>query len=190
MHERASGGREGKGPVQFFPMNKRRALENYPGKFKSCNKTVLGSWSPVREGGFGEGAREVRKDEDRGAIYPAFKPSARGVTPPNDGLGLEDGCGSGNEEKEQDQMSKSIRTWSMREEGRKGEGGAVLERHARVGKEQLSVTTGAFETYGSLLSSFLHYQRSLNSLLLPYIRAFASHIYCMTLRLSEQVCGY
>ena len=118
------------------------------------------------------GEREVIS----GAIYPAFKPSARGVTPPNDRLGLEDGCGSGNEEKEQDQMSKSIRTWSMREEGRKGEGGAVLERHARVGKEQLSVTTGAFETYGSLLSSFLHYQRSLNSLLLPYIRAFASHI--------------
>ena len=36
----------------------------------------------------------------------------------------------------------------------KGEGGAVLERHARLGEEkQLSVTTGAFETYGSLLSS-------------------------------------
>ena len=42
--------------------------------------------------------------------------------------------------------------------------------------EQLSVTTGAFETDGSLLSSFLRYQRSLDSLLLPYIRAFASHI--------------
>ena len=54
-----------------------------------------------------------------GAIYPAFKPSARGGTPPNDGLGIEVGCGSGNEEKEQDQMSKSIRTWSMREEGRR-----------------------------------------------------------------------
>ena len=60
----------------------------------------------------------------------------------------------------------------MREEGRREKEGLCW----CVGEEQLSVTTGAFETYGSLLSSFLHYQRSLNSLLLPYIRVFASPI--------------
>ena len=82
--------------------------------------------------------RPPRRGEKKvisGAIYPAFKPSARGVTPPNDGLGLEVGCGSGNEEKEQDQMSKSIRTWSMREAGGVGCGRAVLlERRARAGE--------------------------------------------------------